>query len=501
MLFPGLALSGPSLAEASVSVITLLQPFVEKHELAGAVAKAQGIFKQTAIDAFARTSKDIDHNSQAAAPQRISIGNGSGYLRYGDAQATLKLQPGDTLYINPGAYSGLSLGNLCGTATNPITVTCDPKTVFTTAVHRPNDFPNISHVCFENFRFETYNSTCMRITGDSHDLLFKNFNITNASGYSFHVYDAAKVFDGTRQSTFYNFKWENVVVDGKTNGAAICNANYSLTNMKSVVLDFEIYRCTFRNFDNAAQAFPVICLERCFNLELHECTFRDIGMAESPIGHNVCIAVAGYLRAHGNRFTRQWANDVRVWPMKLAALGYNGPDAVNRFYNNISWEKRKYPMYEHNNVRQADMDKCSGYLSRTASEIYFNTLYRSRKAAGSKDPYRATLVDVYGPDVTIKHNLVIEPEADAPFDPATNYVYHLGAGPQTGLTVDNNLVLKTWAEAGLMDTKTFMPSPRSAVRDAATGRVGYITKDHYNNDRYANAAADLGAVEGQHTAQ
>ena len=441
------------------------------------------------------------HNSQAAGPQRVGIGNGSGYLRYGDAQAALKLQPGDTLYINPGTYSGLSLGNLSGTAASPITVTCDAKTVFTTANPQPNNFPNIAHVRFENFRFETYNSTCMRITGNSHDLLFRNFNITNASGYSFHVYDAAKVFDGTKQSTFYNFKWENVVIDGKTNGAAICNANYSLANMTSVLLDFEIYRCTFRHFDNTEQAFPVIGLERCFNLEVHECTFSDIGMAESPIGHDVCIAVAGYLRVHGNRFTRQWANDVRVWPMKLNALGYGGPDAVNRFYNNISWEKRKYPMYEHNHVRQADLDKCSGHLSRTASEIYFNTLYRSRKATSSGDPYRATLVDVYGPDVTIKHNLVIEPEADTPFDPATNYVYHLGAGPQTGLTVDNNLVLKTWAEAGLVDTKTFMPSLRSPARDAATGRVGYVAKDHYNNDRYAGAAADLGAVEGPNTAE
>ena len=434
-------------------------------------------------------------HSWAAAPRRVNIGNGSGYLRYGDAQATLKLQPGDTLYVNPGTYSGLSLGNLSGTAANPITVTCDPKTLFTTAVPQFNNFPNIAHVRFENFRFETYKSTCMKITGNSHDLLFRNFHIKDASGYSFHVYDPAKVFDGTKESTFYNFKWENVVVDGKTDGAAICNANYSLSNMISVLLDFEVYQCTFRHFDNRVQAFPVIGLERCFNLEVHECTFSDIGMADSPIGHNVCIAVAGYLRAHGNRFTRQWANDVRVWPMKLNALGYNGPQAVNRFYNNISWEKRKYPMYEHNHVPQADLDKCSGYLSRTGSEICFNTLYRSRKAASSKDPYCATLVDVYGPDVTIKHNLVIEPEADVPFEPARNYVYHLGAGPQPGLTVDNNLVFRTWAEAGLVDTKTFMPSQKSPARDAATGRIDYITKDHYNHDRYVGAAADVGAVE------
>jgi hypothetical protein len=418
-------------------------------------------------------------------------------LRYADAQAALKLQPGDTLYINPGSYSGLSLGNLSGAAARPITVKCDPQTVFTTAVPQANEFPNVAHLRFENFRFEKYNSTCMTINGKSHDLLFKNFNISDASGYCFHVYDAAKVFDGSKESAFYNFKWEDMVVDGKTNGAAICNSNYNLGNLRSVLLDFEIYRCTFRHFDNSVQGFPVIGLERCFNLDVRECVFSDIGMAKSPIGHNVCICVAGYVHAHGNRFTRQWANDARVWPMKLNALGYNGPDAVNRFYNNISWEKRKYPMYEQNRVPQADLDKCSGYFSPAASEIYFNTLYRSRKAADSKDPYCGTLVDVYSPDVTIKHNLVIEPEVDAPFDPQKNYVCHLGTGPQPGVTADNNLVLRTWAEAGLADTKTFMPSRGSLARDAATGRIDYISKDHYNNERYAGAAADLGAVEAQ----
>ena len=154
-------------------------------------------------------------------------------------------------------------------------------------------------------------------------------------------------------------------------------------------------------------------------------------------------------------------------------------------------------MYEHNHVRQADIDKSSGYLSRTASEVCFNTLFRSRKAASSGDPYCATLVDVYGPDVTIKHNLVIEPEVDVPFDPSRNYVYHLGAGPQSGLTVDNNRVFPTWTEAGLTDTETFMPTETSPAIDAAIGRIGYITEDHYHQDRYQGAAADLGAVERQ----
>ena len=109
-------------------------------------------------------------DSWAGPPRRISIGSGSGYLSYPKAQATLKLQPGDTLYISPGVYSGLSLGNLSGTATRPITVRCDPQAVFTTATPQFNTFPNVAHVRFEDFRFESYKSTCMKITGRSHRL-------------------------------------------------------------------------------------------------------------------------------------------------------------------------------------------------------------------------------------------------------------------------------------------------------------------------------------------
>jgi len=433
----------------------------------------------------------------AATPQRVTIGTGSGHLSYPDAQATLKLRPGDTLCIAPGKYTGLALGNLAGTAEAPITVTCDPETLFTTATPQPNDFPHIAYVRFEGFRYIGYNSSCMRITGNSHHVAFKDFVIKDASGYCFHVYDPKKVFDGTRESTFHDFKWENVTIDGKVNGHAITNTDYNISAMRSVALDFEIVGCTFRRFDNTKQAFGAICLDKCFNLRVHGCSFSDMGMARSPIGHNICIGGSGTFTVYANRFTRQWANDVRMFPMKLNALGYNGPDAACRFYNNISWEKRKYPMYEHNRLKQADLDASRGYFSHAASEVCFNTLYRSRRAADSGDPYVGVLADIYGPDVIVKHNLIIEPEADAPFDPKRDYVCHLGAGPQTGLVIENNLVCRTWAEAGLGDTETFTPTATSRARDAATGRIPYITQDHYGNNRYAGPAADFGAVESR----
>ena len=436
-------------------------------------------------------------NPPHATGKIVTIGNGSGMLEYPNAQTTLKLDPGDTLVIAPGTYLGLSLGNLAGTADAPITVTGDAKTLFTSPGGRSDIFTNISFVHFDNFHMEKADTWV--ITGASHDLRFTKFVATKA--FSFHPYDANKVFNGRKDSTFYNFTWENCSFgdeDGPYDGSAISSSDWSpVSNLKSVQLDFEVSHCSFKNFDHGISAGVAVSMDKSFNLKIHDCTFSNIGYSKFIVGHDADIAGSGYFKVFNNTFSHHWANDVRMFPMKLNALGYDGKYAVSSYYNNISFEKRKYPIFEQNGIRPDDLAKSSGYFSATGSEIYFNTVYRSRRGTMTSDPYRGILVDVYAPNVTIKYNLIIDPECDAPFDPTRNYVYLLGAGPQTGIVSEGNLVCKTWEEAGLIDKVGFVPSATSPARNAVKGRIDFITKDHNGNDRYAGASADVGAVERQ----
>ncbi len=429
--------------------------------------------------------------------KRVTIGTGSGMLDYPTAQATLKLEPGDELVIAPGTYLGLALGNLAGSATAPITVICDPKTVFTSPGGRSDVFTNLSFVTFQDFRMD--HASPWLFTGASHDLRFKHFVASKA--FCFRPYDAAKVFDGTKASTLYNFTWEDCVFGEEGapfDGSAISSTDWQpVSNLKSVQLDFEVAHCTFRNFDFGTSAGAVVSMSKCFNLKVHDCTFSNIGYSKFIVGHDVLIGGSGYFKVYNNTFSRQWANDVRMFPMKLHALGYDGPDAVTSFYNNISFEKRKYPVFEQNGIPREDLAKSAGFFSATGSEVYFNTVFRSRRGTMTSDPYRGVLVDVYAPEVTIKYNLLIEPECDAPFDPARNYVYLLGAGPQPGIVAEGNLICRTWKEAGLHDQTSFVPAATSPATDAAKGRIEAITKDHGGRERYVGAAADLGAVERQ----
>lgn len=435
------------------------------------------------------------------AGKTVTIGNGSGELDYPTAQQTLNLQPGDTVYINPGAYAGITLSAISGTAARPIIVKADPKTVFRTTVPHANAVHDLAYVVFDGLRYQDYNGNAMKVEGASHDLTFKNMALIHGGG--FNIYDKAKVFDGARASAFSNIKWQNCTFDA----AGIISEDWSpLSNLISVALDFEVSHCTFAHYDCSKGPATIIDIGKAFNLQVHDCSFSDLGICASPIGHDACIVYRGFAKIYNNRFTREWGDDVRSFPIKLNALGYNGPDAVTRFYNNIAYEKRKYAMFEQNGmVPQAELDNSRGFFSRTSAEVYFNTLYRSRKV-----DYCAPLVDIYAPNIVIRYNLIIEPECDVAWNPQydlapdapvslrNNYVYHVGTelGPQPGVVVDHNLVCRTLPESGLADAQSFRPDAASPARNRA-GIVPYIQDDFYHKPRYRRGVADIGAVEGQ----
>lgn len=423
--------------------------------------------------------------ASSANRKTVTIGTGSGVLNYPSAQKTLNLSPGDTLYIAAGTYEGISLGNLNGTADDHITVKCDPNARFSNSNFWNGTFPNVSFVDFQDFRFVAYGGRAFCFSGASHDVSFTNFTVNKTVNYFFYIYDSAKVFDGTKASTFYNFKWDNCVFDNIASGGAIFSEHWDgVAALTSVSLDFEISHCTIKNIDGCCIALP-----NSYNLKVHDCSFSDIG-GTAATGHVSVIGGNGTFQIYNNIFTRHWGDDVRMFSTKLNALGYNGPDALTRYYNNISYQKRKYAAFEHNQISPADISKSRGFLSLAPSEVYFNTFYRSKKF-----DYVAPLVDVYAPNITIKYNLIIEPECDVPFDAKRNYVYQLGAGQQSGVVAESNLVFPTLELSGLVDAASFTPSATSPILNAATEKIQGITDDYYHKPRYRNGAADVGAVQ------
>jgi hypothetical protein len=85
-----------------------------------------------------------------------------------------------------------------------------------------------------------------------------------------------------------------------------------------------VYRCTFKHFDNSKGAFAAITFDKCLNLRVHECTFSDIGMAKSPIGHNVCIMGGiGFARRRPFHAVRDKHRDRRGY--RTGRLHHEGP--------------------------------------------------------------------------------------------------------------------------------------------------------------------------------
>jgi len=144
--------------------------------------------------------------------------------------------------------------------------------------------------------------------------------------------------------------------------------------------------------------------------------------------------------------------------MKLNALGYNGlmPSTVSATIS--VGRSGNIRCYEHNQVSRTAIDNSSD-TSREPPRKSIQHAVPITKAASSKDPTWPPWW-TYMARVTIKHNLIIEPEADLPFDPARNHVITLARARNEACWAENNLVFGTLEQSGLVMLRVLrLPRP------------------------------------------
>jgi hypothetical protein len=283
----------------------------------------------------------------------VTIGTGSGLLEYPNAQATLKLDPGDTLMIAPGTYLGSVAGQPCrhpGGAHHRDQRSAHRLHLSRRAKRHLRQY--LAFVHFEGFRIDK--GSPWVFTGASHDLLLQEVRRhqglllptpTTAERCSMAPRRAPSTISPGRTAAFGDSQ-------GPFDGSAISSTDWSAG------LEPQIGPARFRDLALHVHQHRLrhdlgwrrVSMDRCFNLKIHDCTFSNIGYSKFIVGHDAAIAGSGYFKVYNNTFSHHWANDVRMFPMKLNALGYDGKDAVSSYYNNISFEKRKYPIFEQNSI-------------------------------------------------------------------------------------------------------------------------------------------------------
>jgi hypothetical protein len=396
---------------------------------------------------------------------------------------------GDTLNIQAGTYPSMKATGLNGSAGNFITVNFLSGAHFDLLSYTfDNELVNCSFVKFIAIDvLHCTHAIFHSIWGASHDLYWQNCNfrnITDQNCIQIGSTDHRKNFDGTKAKTFYNFTFDTCLFDGSTLYGTF------VSQYDGISLDMEVKNCTFRNITQPADvAYPIALDIHCYGAKIHGNTFHGIG----NFGHMQCIHLTGYGDVYQNMFYDNYANDVRCWPLTLNLSGYTAGE--NRFYNNISHDKRKYSMFEINTNQQNSLETDgTGFFRYNPNNfVYFNTLVRS-----IAELFQANIVDFYGADGTAKGNLIIQPETDNTYNPAHNYrVYNQAGTYHTSAVTQSNNYQRQFSVPADFDESSWSPVGGGTLLDNMSEDISYITTDFYGNPRKHGSASDAGAVEYQ----
>jgi hypothetical protein len=260
--------------------------------------------------------------------------------------------------------------------------------------------------------------------------------------------------------------------------------------------DIEISGCIFDHYSSGTTTASVyINLLNVWGAKIHNNIFRNLGMLAHPAGHAVIINmdIGGQIYIYNNIFgPNNFANEFRLKGASLQLKGWNGR---SRFYNNIVFDKRKYPVVENQTVNPGILATLSPYvIARSGPEVYNNTVYNLSAGVGNS-PYIVALYDNYANDtVTIKNNILTQVR-DTIWANINPRIVAFSYGRPVFLDTSSNKSVQLFANAGIMDKNKWIPSANGILYNAGAAVPSWLTTDFYGNPRNINGRVDIGAVE------
>ena len=430
------------------------------------------------------------------------------------SSVTPGLQHGDTLDIPANAvYTSFTVSNLNGLAGDSIVIRWLPGARITNNIsYAIGEWTNVSFVKVIGLNSQNNGSTVVALRAGCHSLRFTQCNFSNVLGlYSVQPavviddrYGSSMYFTGSKSQTFYDIRIDASTFNGFLDVQAIAAGTETT---RSIVLDCEIDHNTFKNITQDVKIVPNAMSVTGYNFKIHDNILDSLAYnaGACDCSHNSWITIYGNGDINNNRFSHTYGNDMRIVPMKFSGLaGYDGPMNV---YNNISTWHESYSFIEtspNNGYSRASAN--GGYLSFTDTRIYFNTVYRTKRASNNGD-YAGMVVDVYAQmgsmtpvfdkKVFVHNNVIINPELDRTYDPKTRgYVIYFGSG-SPALDSGNNKVYQTLAQAGITDTTKWTPGTQSGLYKTADASNPTVATDI--NGVVRSAAKSIGAAEAQGT--
>ncbi len=436
---------------------------------------------------LALVSSFLISSNTAAQGKRVYIGSGSGQLVYPTAQATLNLQDNDTLFINAGTYSILTLKNIRASAGSKIYILNNGLVRFY------NDFTCMDFANWENVEMKgnyvpsiTYGFDMdnmlrgMNLTGQLTNVTFSNIKMTNVREYGIFLRNDALVYNGTNNpnSIFYNLKFLHFYAHTlKQTFLQVGDFGTLVNGFISMVRKLEV---AYSHIENITDNAEILRLNRVVEANIHHNKILNTGFADTR--HAGIIYLAGDGDVHHNYFNNNWGNAVRGHGFGLEKIG------EVRCYNNIVLNSRKYSAFEANSI---STDINATPYARYANYKFYNNTVGNLSAVD----WQCSIVETYNSyagTIEIKNNLGFNIERDKPHNPAQNYVVRMlnATLPDTS----GNRYSRNSVDLGIISEDSCMLNAGSLAIDKGN-TIALVTDDINGVLRPQNANYDIGARE------
>lgn len=466
------------------------------------------VFRLTVTDNSGATGTDdiqVQVNSSVGhTPQKYYWPTSDGNILISDLGRFGKLYAGDSIFIPAAAYRSYSIRNVnSGTPGQYIVVvwqqgayrTPSASNNFADYIENASGVKTIGMVARDHVDTWRYGTA-----GYCDYLYFQDCNFNNSNGFGPTNVGALPPFDGTLTNasdhwTFDHCSFDTLKSDGGVSlmfgGQAFAPQRYSFN------FDMSVINCSFSNATSNTLPCNFISAVASYNLLVDHCTFKRLGIVAHPSGHAAAINLVGCQGTFSNNIFGPdiFGNDIRGKFGDCLVAGTTKYNGTSYIHNNISFNKRKYPLYE---VQQTDTTGFGGgYVRlRSAPQVSNITAYNVAIGAGGNTPYQTAIVDCYLTDSVHLKNSVLVGIRDTTWGTVYGpYLYTQSTGNITVKDTASNKLVQLWTNSGIADSVSFYPSPTGILYNAGVSVPSYITTDIYGTLRPNLGGVDIGAVE------
>lgn len=427
------------------------------------------------------------------------------------------LNGGDTVFIpfRSGGYRSFSFSGLNSGADGSYIYIWWAATAYITpssSALLANTIDNCRGVYVRGFKMDDHVDAAMREGGTGYNrwIYWDSCHFRGMPGFGPVANGGLSAFAGDTTKMRHHWRWHKCLFDsvytGTSGGIALGiggNAAGTITTngyWRDVVVDSSY----FGNYSSASpNTSNFIRIFEAFNIEVYGCTFENLGVVANPTGHAALIVtIASKWSVHDNFFgPDNFGNEIRdLGPCDLPVAGANYLGRCE-FYNNLIFDKRKYPVYETRTVDGGTLSTLSPYVrSRTMGYCYNNTAYALSVGVGN-GPYETNMVDCYANDTVFVKNCVVTVCRDTTWGTVFGpFMWSAANGTITTKDTASNRLVQLWVNSGLSDSVRYIPKRPGTLWNLGVAVPSFITTDIYGSPRptlgrNAGTGVDIGAAQ------